>query len=411
MKNRLSSRLQKNPITRNAVPKLASLLFAIFLWIYVMDVENPEMLKVVKNVDVTVVGAERLEAEGLILMESTFPGIDVTVKGRRSDINSVDRSDIRVTANVSTLKEGAHTVILDRSVNIDNVIVVVMSKRSVDLTLDKLAEQLKPVEIVFKGETKPGYLTEAAVPDPPMILVRGPETLVKQVAKLQGEVDSSSVTAMTEAQIPIHPVNSAGKVVEGVAAASKSVKANLSLFQVKSLAVNPTLSGKVAEGFELVDVQLNPGTVSLKGTEELLKDFTFLKTKPINLNTITQTDTVNVELDLPEGVTAPELKAPLKALIRIEAMKVREMTFNPDEVQFFNGAPGTTGKMLGPLKVRIKGIESLVDAVKKEDIKLRIDLANQAPSRVNANIVYDAGAKFTALQLEPGRVEVDIVGQ
>jgi len=151
--------------------------------------------------------------------------------------------------------------------------------------------------------------------------------------------------------------------------------------------------------------------VSLKGTEELLKNFTFLKTKPINLNAITMTDTVNVELDLPEGITATDLKLPMKALIHIEAIKIRELTYSSEEVQFVNAAAGTTGKMIGPLKIRIRGIESLVDAVSKEDIILKVDLANQAPSRVNANIIYAAAAKYDSLQMDPDRVEVDIVGQ
>lgn len=408
MIKRLSDRLQKNPITRNTAPKLASLLFAVLLWIYVMDVENPEMLKVIKNVDVTVIGVERLEAENLVLLDGIFPGIDVTVKGRRTEVNNIERSDIKLTADVSTLKQGEHAVLIDRSINFDTVTITSLSKRSLDVTLDKLSEELKPVQIAFKGESKPGYLTEAAAPDPPMILVKGPETLVKQVVRMQGEVDAASITAMTEAQIPIRPINSAGKVVEGVTAATKSVKATLSLFQVKTLAVNPSLTGKVPDGFELVDVQLNPETVALKGTESLLKDFTYLKTKPLNLNTITQTDTVNLELDLPNGITAPDLKGPLKALVRIEAIKTRELTYTPEEVQFINTAAGTAGKMLGPLKIRIQGIESLVDAIRKDEIKLRVDLANQAPSRVNANIIYDAGAKYSSLQMEPGRVEVDI---
>ncbi len=409
MKNRVIERLQKNPITRNSAPKLASLVFAILLWIYVLDVENPEMLKVVKNVDVAVIGIESIEADGLVVLEGDLPEIDVTVKGRRSDVNNVDRSDIHLTIDVTGMDKGKHNVEIGRSMTLDNISVTALSKRSLDITLDKLSEELKPVEITFKGTAKPGFLAEAAVPEPPMILVRGPATLIKQVVRLQGEVDSASITAMTEAQIPIRAVDSAGKTVEGITIAGKSVKANLSLFQVKNLTVNPTLTGKVPEGFELVDVQINPATVSLKGTEVLLKDFTFLKTKPINLNAILQTDTVNVELDLPEGITAPDLSGPLKALIRIEPVKIRELTFSADELQFINESAGTSGKLLSPLKIRIKGTETFVDALKKEDVRIKVDLAGQGASRVNANVIYELPAKYSGLQIEPGRVEVDII--
>lgn len=408
MMNRLSDRLKKSPIARNGAPKLVSLLFAVLLWIYVMDVENPEMLKVVKNVDISITGTEMLESDNLVLLSSTFPGIDVTIKGRRSEVNSIDRSDIRLTANVSGLGQGEHSVVIERSVNFDTVTVMALSRRTVDVTLDKLSEQLKPVDITFKGPAKPGFLTEAAVPDPPMILVTGPDTLVKQIVSLRGEVDSASITAMTEAQIPIRPVDSAGKTVEGVTTAAKSVKATLSLFQVKSLTVNPALLGKVMDGFQLIDVKISPATVSLKGPEALLNDFTILKTKPINLTGMSESDTVNVELDLPVGIVATELSVPLKAVIRIEAVKVRELTYNPDEISFINSASGTSGRMLGPFKIRIRGIESLVDALRKDDIKIRVDLAGQPPGRVNANILYDVGVKYSDVQIDPSQVEVDI---
>lgn len=411
MINRLNEWLKKSPIARNTAPKLASLLFAVLLWIYVMDVENPEMLRVIKNVDITIVGEERIEGQNLVVLEGSLPLIDVTVKGRRTDVNNIDRSDITLTADIGVLEQGKHTVTLERSVNVEAVTITALSQRSVEITLDRLVEELKPVEIAFKGEGKPGFLTEAAAADPPMILVRGPETLIRQVARLQGVVESASVTAMTEAQIPVHPVDSAGKRIEGVTPATRSVKAMLSLFQVKTLTVNPTLTGRVPEGFELVDVQLNPSTVSLKGTEDLLKDFIFLKTKPINLSALTQTATVNAELDLPAGIAAVDLNAPLKALIRIEAIKVRELNYGSEEVQFINVAPGTAGRLLGPVKIRIRGIGSLVDAVRKEDIKLRIDLAEQGPGRVNANLLYDVSAKYSSLQLDPSRVEIDIAEQ
>lgn len=409
MKNRLSERLQQNPVTRNAAPKLVSLIFAVLLWIYVMDVENPDMLKVIRGVDITVVGAEQLESEGLVLLESDLTPIDVTVKGRRSEVNNADRSDIRLTVDVNGLDQGQHSLRINRTVNSDTLTVTALSKRNLDVTIDKLSEQLKPVEIVFKGEAKEGYLTEAAAPDPPMVLVRGPETLVTKVTQIRGEVDSTSITAMTEAQIPVRAVDSAGQTVEGVRVAARSVKANLSLFQVKSLAVNPTLNGRVPDGFELVDVQVNPGTVTLKGPEAVLTPFTFLKTKPINLNTVSETDTLNVELDLPEGVMATDLEGPLKVLVRVEPIKTRELTFEPAEIQFVNTTAGTSAKLQGPLKIRIKGTETLVDALQKEDITVKIDLANQAPGRVNANVIYTVDMKYSALQIEPGRVEVDIV--
>lgn len=409
MKNRISEWLKHSPIARNTVLKLVSLIFAILLWVYVMDVENPEMLKLIKNVDVKVTGTEKLQTEGLVLLDTAIPSIDVTVKGRRSEVNNVDRSDIRLTMDVSTLAQGEHVVRVDRAVNLDNIVITGLSKQALTVNVDKFAEQLKPVEIAFRGEAKEGFITEAAVPDPPMVLISGPETVVNNVVKLRGDVDSTSITAMTEAQIPIRAVDAAGNSVEGVSLASKSVKANLSLFMTKPLSVNPVLVGNAAEGYELVDVQIDPATVVLKGEEEKVANFSYLKTKPIELAGMNKTETLNVELDLPEGITAMNLEAPLKVLVKIEAVKTRELSYDPEELQFINVAAGSSAKLTGPLKLKIKGTETVIDGLKKDDIKIKIDLGDQGSGTINANVIYETAVKLEGVKIEPGKVEVEIV--
>jgi len=404
----LNEMMRKTPGTRNLPPKLASLLFAILLWVYVMDVENPEMIKVIKDVEITPVGIERLEGRNLTLESRSFPTVDVTIKGRRSEVSAFDKQDVRVSVDVGNLDRGVQDVSVDKILNAENISISAVTLKTVNLEVDKLTEQLKPVEITFKGVAAPGFIPDSAVPVPNVISVRGPEKLVKKVARVVGEVDASTLSAKAEAQIPVHPVSDKGTTISGVQLQTSFVKSVLGLAQMKSVPISPTLAGTVPVGYELVDVQMKPSLLTLKGPEDTLKTIGILKSRSINLSNLTTSVQLPVEVDLPKGVSLSDPMTTLAAEIRVEAVKTVDFSYSGDEVEYVNAAHGTTAKLPAGLKVHLRGIESLISGVHKDDIHVKVDLLNQAAGKTTAAVSYTVSAPYDRLQTDPSRVEVEI---
>ena len=77
--------------TKNIPLKIIALLFAFLLWAYVLTIENPVYPKVVRNVEITMVGEESLTERGLMLVSRDLGTADVTVQcaiGKHSELDA-----------------------------------------------------------------------------------------------------------------------------------------------------------------------------------------------------------------------------------------------------------------------------------------------------------------------------------
>ncbi len=123
--------LSRSRISNNTAPKLASLFFAVLLWIYVMDIENPETLRTFKDVPIQLINVEELQDSGLILINNQNYTVDVKVEGRRSDVLNVKKAEIGLTADLIGSGKGNNSVPIESNLSADNVKLAEMSKTEI----------------------------------------------------------------------------------------------------------------------------------------------------------------------------------------------------------------------------------------------------------------------------------------
>ncbi len=70
--------------------KIISLLFAIFMWFYIIQVQDPEIEKIIKDIPVQFTKTE-LEERGLTLTNDKEVQIDVKVRGQRKRISGIKK--------------------------------------------------------------------------------------------------------------------------------------------------------------------------------------------------------------------------------------------------------------------------------------------------------------------------------
>ena len=77
----------------NISTKIISLLFAIFLWFYIIQVQNPEIEKTIRDIPVQFTKSE-LENRGLTLTNDKEVQIDVKIKGQRKHLSTIRKEDV-----------------------------------------------------------------------------------------------------------------------------------------------------------------------------------------------------------------------------------------------------------------------------------------------------------------------------
>ncbi|MFQ5586744.1 MAG: YbbR-like domain-containing protein [Thermodesulfobacteriota bacterium] len=78
------------------------------------------------------------------------------------------------------------------------------------------------------------------------------------------------------------------------------VKIKMEKLQSRELPVKAKLTGKVAEGYKVGEISVNPETVEVVGTKNQLQNLKSISTVPFNMDGLTAEETVRVALEIPE---------------------------------------------------------------------------------------------------------------
>ncbi len=388
--NRLSEVFNGSRLSRHTGQKIVSLLFAILFWLYVMDQVNPEMVKQLENIRVEILNTPAVTQSGLVIMNEQEYFVNVSVKGRRNDLFDVTSEDVRITADLSGYGKGTVSVPLETLTFDGSFVIDDLSQKDIKVFLDKVVEISKPVHLDIVGDTKSGYVKGELLYEPEEILVSGPESIVNNVAMIFGEMKLDGTTADLAKEIPVIPVDNDGNVVGGIELGRDYIRASIGISKLKTLSLNERLTGQAANGFEIVKVQINPTAVTVKGSETDVDVLDRLYTMPIDISGIMSTADVEIQLDLPQGISAPYLNVPAIATVYVEAYLTKVFEIPASEIPIRNLSEEfivTQSDISGTVVVNMRDIESIMEDVNLDDISLYIDGSTLKPGVANIAVV------------------------
>lgn len=296
----------KKKISGDTALKIFSVLIAICLWFYVVQVQNPDTNRTIKNVPVVFTQNNLLEDKNLILLNNDEYTIDVEIRGPRKNVMGVNRKNLTVLADVGNVeKTGQHTLVTNIVLPYANLQVVGKNPSTLAVDVDDLVSVEKPVEIIAEGTPKASYVVGKSTIEPEKITVKGPKTIVDGIRSVVATVDVNAKSS-----------DVAGKedfVVYGIG--EQEIKSPLLSFSVDEVEVRTeilkastveldlvfsSLANSFTEEYELDESSIK--TIRVAGVQSLVDSLQTVKTKPITLQDIGESGEVNVTLDLPEGV-------------------------------------------------------------------------------------------------------------
>jgi len=165
--------LSSFPRPKNWVLKLLSLLFALFLWYFVVGEDKVDMNV---TIPVEIVNLPR----DLIISNQFKKQLEVTVSGQRSLIRGMSSQHISRTVDLSKAAPGtvviqnhADSISLPRGLNILRV-----QPPTLTLLLDRLIQQELPIKPILLGKVHTNYSLESVTVDPPTLEISGPQSIL-----------------------------------------------------------------------------------------------------------------------------------------------------------------------------------------------------------------------------------------
>ena len=175
----------KRRVRFNLLYLILSLVLAVFLWFYVMGIQDPTISETFYGVGVTVVGEDELyENNGFTVMNNVESNtVNVRLSGKRSVILKVNPEDIYVEADLSRItKAGTNSlnctvVPPDSTLTVEN-----QSNLRVQVDVDALITISVPVKLDYDISLTEDEIVGTTSVSPETITLRGAESELSNVA-------------------------------------------------------------------------------------------------------------------------------------------------------------------------------------------------------------------------------------
>ncbi len=386
---------------------IISLLLAVIMWAYVITEENPTVTQKFENVPVSILNAETLTARELAVLPDENLSVNVTVEGKRFDLNQLTPEDIIVTVDVYGYSYGENRIPVTVDVP-DAVSVVDVKSNRVTINIDKLVSEPFQVSIDpdKTSETKELLASEVI---PAEVMVTGPRTIVDKVKKVEGIIATGNLTEKaSEESVPLVAVDETGTLVKGVSLSAQTVDVAAQMLPTKEVSLKVETVGSVSGKYSISRIDY-PEKVKIKGTSDALDSVESVKARAVDISEVTATTKLPVNVVLPEGIYICDESKDVSVYIVIDNVAVKDLEFDTSSISMLGLGEGYTAHVdTEDVSISIKGGETQINSATAADVLLQADLTGLGEGTHLVSLTATYSKPFKAVEIIPAQIQVTI---
>ena len=290
----------KNILGQNTTMKLFSIIFALLLFSYVRNEVDPETTETLKGIPVRYDNVLYLKDNDLVLMSPNELTVNVTLKGKTSDMRNIRKEAIVAYVDFKNTEAGEQKIpifinVLDKGIRAE--------KFEPDSAIFKIDEKINTnmkVTINTVGSLAKDYVlgkmsTETEVE------VTGAKSVIDTIDKLVCTVNISGISETTILTEKVMVYNKNQEEVDDVTINPEKIEVGIPVLKTETVPIKIRPFGnsdKVNESQIVVD----PNAVLIKGNSAVINKVREISTVPFNIKDL-EKGPINIKLDLPEGVS------------------------------------------------------------------------------------------------------------
>lgn len=395
-------------MSKNTMLKIISVVFALFLWSYVRSEVDPERTVTYKDIDVRFENLAEIKEHGLAIVSNMDQKVDVTISGKTSDMDRMDKDNISATVDLSGYSEGEVSIPVKISVdNNANVRVANREPSRINVKIDEIIEDKMDVTITTKGQLKESYMLGKVKPSEE-VKVKGPSSVLDSIQKLVAEVD---VQGMSESSIKTGKVMAYDKdnnVIESVVITPSTVDIEIPVLKTLTVPIRLNITGNIPDGIDPQTFSIEPNSVMIRGNSAVINKITELTTQPIAIESVLG-NRVEVGLVLPDGVSLVDKG--VKVVASSQELVPKKMTFNftSDDFEIVNLGEYEVVFYTKSLNIDCIQKDLLEDySINKDNIVVSVDLKGLGIGKHDVVPTIKVPEQFKVEKVTPGIIKVEI---
>ena len=279
---KLSTRV-KNILTSNLGLKILAVLVACVIWVFVVNVDDPEKTQSFSDVKVEIRNSDCFGVDKTFSVQEDTDKVRVWIKARESVLNRLQSKDFKVVADMRNVTLGnAVPYTLECTNSAITKANWECEPASMKIKIENVVQESFGVEVDTTGDPQEGYDVGAtSIEEGDTINIAGAESLVNIMSVSVNGISSDKTvkgnivvtdkngTDFTQSQMDklVFTTSSGDLIKDGI------LNARINLWKVQqNVKVKVGTYGTPAPGYRVSEVKVTPETISISGEEETLNE-------------------------------------------------------------------------------------------------------------------------------------------
>ena len=382
----------KTLLNQNLKMKIFAVIFAFFMWIYVMAEVDPIIIRDIDSVPINITNMQELELLELTPEYGTDLNVRVSLRGRRSILNAQITRGIKAEGLINNPKEGENILVVDLK-DVDSNVEYTLYPSDKQIKLEKKMVIRKSVSVVQTGTLPEGYEIKEIKSNPASMYIEGPKTLVDSITTLMTTLDVSNYDKDFSKKLQVIPVDRDNQEVEGVSINQDTVFVHAIVVKTKTVPIVLDIPNSENDELKLSGYTIDPPEVVIKGKANIIDSIKEIKTEKVELSQLVENPNLKVKLVLPTGVETQTPEITLKS--SMEKVISKEFNISKERIQISGNGQlpdiSDNPDISDFIAVKITTTDKIMDTISENDIRVYIKMQEYQnnPARVPIHVEVD----------------------
>lgn len=363
--------MPKKPLN-NFYIKILAVAFAILLWIFVIN-QGFRIDFLEKEVPVQAYNL----ADDLSLA-SDLGTVKLKIRAPKSFWQEFSDDSLEAYVDLKHFDKGAYNIEVKVSSEDSSIQIVEKDPEKISVVIDSVTSIKKEIEVETEGELATDYSIDEPYTEPGEIEIKGAKGSLDEIDKIVVKVDLNKESSEVRKKVIPEVLDREGNVMSNIILEPSEVEVIIPVLkdiEVKTVSINSKIIGSPASGYSIDSIEVSPSTISIQGKREDLESISYIDTKEISIEGITDTVEKDTELILDDdieivGTEDIVIKVNVSSSIKTESLN-SEIKFNnlDSSLEIVSYSPSS-------INIVVKSKKEEVDKLKDNPPSVNIDLKN-----------------------------------
>lgn len=355
--------MKKYKLTVNLGLKIAAFIFSSFLWLIVVNVDNPVESRTFTDIPVTIVNDDIITSGGEVYQVVGQQTVSVVVYATREVRQQLSAEDIVATADIREMNSSLvpiEVTIPEFEGDYESAEAV---PRNLQIQIEKSGSRVLALTADDTGIVRNGYMIGSMTVHPTNITITGPESVLEQIDRAVASVNVDGMSKSEEREATLYLYDSNGNVVNQNQLENNlgedGLTVSVEILEMKSVPVVFDVTGTPAEGYQYTGCTSEPETLQICGASEDIQKIEEIDV-PASVIDISGASgpveqTVDITPYLPDGIRlVDENTGSVKVTAMIEAEGTRTIDFLVRSIRINNLADNLQVSYPADTEIRLR---------------------------------------------------------